>query len=115
MQSNHKTNNRADVNLTDLATRLKEQGEHLKNTTATKNITVVTPKLFVSGKLDKSGTRYLSKNIYVSSNLCDEIKDHCKGLDQAVFNYLMYLGLNCVKEKLSPIFVDIKDIEQPIE
>lgn len=116
-----KKTNRGETNMGSLAERLKEQENHLN--TEDKKINNVeeenkapqatsSAQIFVNGKLDKTKSRYLSKNIHIHQGLCDEVKQYCMGMDQAVFNYLIYLGLNSVKNAEKPIMVDIKEIEK---
>lgn len=119
-----KKTNRGETNLGSIAERLKEQASSLKpkqesapvkKKEQVEKIPSVlsddTPHIFVNGKLDKAKSRYSSKNIHVHQGLCDEMKKYCKGLDQAVFNYLIYLGLDRVKKAGSPMLVDIQEIE----
>ena|ERR1700722_19987592 len=77
----------------------------LKSTAANK------PILFVNGKLNKVDHEYINKNFFVHKGLYNEISIYCKGMDTAIFNYLLHIGLQQLKTGEAHINVDISDIE----
>lgn len=81
-------------------------------TKAKNNFPGVTPKLYVSGRFDRKSYSYQAKSFYINEKLDEEIKAYCRGTDITVYNYLIYLGLNSVKELSEGINAGAPDIEK---
>ena len=69
------------------------------------------PLLFVNGKLNKADNAYINKNFFVHKGLYDEISVYCRGMDTAIFNYLLHKGLTALKEENTHADVDISEVE----
>jgi hypothetical protein len=74
----------------------------------------ITPKLFVSGRLDRKKQTYSAKSLILLTTLENDIKTYCRGGELAVLNYLIKEGLKNVKESGAPIHIDIADLESDI-
>lgn len=85
--------------------------DSIKKTVKEKPSVKIEPILFVNGKLNKVDHEYISKNFFVKKGLHKEINLYCKGLDTAIFNYLLHMGLESLKKAGEHISVDISDIE----
>lgn len=70
------------------------------------------PLLFVSGRLDRKNYVYTPKNFSLLEPLNNEIKELCKGGDLAILNYLIFLGLNKVKENKGIESVEYSEFEK---
>jgi len=70
-----------------------------------------TPKLFVSGRLDRKKQTYTAKSLILLSSLENDIKTYCRGGELAILNYLIKEGLKNVKESDAPIHVDVTELE----
>lgn len=71
----------------------------------------VEPLLFVNGKLNKADNEYVNKNFFVHKGLYNDITAFCRGMDTAIFNYLLHLGLEALKQEKVYKNVDISEIE----
>lgn len=71
----------------------------------------VEPLLFVNGKLNKAEHEYINKNFFVHKGLYNDITLYCRGMDTAIFNYLLHLGLEALKLDNNHKNVDISEIE----
>lgn len=74
----------------------------------------ITPKLFVSGRLDRKKQTYIAKSLILLTTLENDIKTYCRGGELAVLNYLIKEGLKNVKESGTPIHIDIAELESDI-
>ncbi len=73
-----------------------------------------TPKLFVSGRLDRKKYSYTPKSLILLTQLENEIKTYCRGGDLAILNYLIKAGLEKVKASETIINVDMEEITSDI-
>jgi hypothetical protein len=73
-----------------------------------------TPKLFVSGRLDRKKHSYTPKSLILLTQLENEIKTYCRGGDLVVLNYLIKVGLEQVKASETIINVDMVEISSNI-
>ena len=71
----------------------------------------VSPKLFVSGRLDRKRKNYTAKSLILLTSLEEDIKTYCRGGELAVLNYLIKEGLKSVKESSVPIHIDVTELE----
>jgi hypothetical protein len=69
------------------------------------------PKLFVSGRLNRKDCNYVARSLHISESLLNDINQHCKGSESAIYNYLLNEGLKKIKESPNMIHVDIKEME----
>lgn len=74
-----------------------------------------TPKLFVSGRLDRKKDKYTAKSLILLTELENEIKIYCRGGDLAILNYLINEGLKKVKTADAPINIDVTEIVKDIK
>jgi len=86
--------------------KLPAEEEQVKNKT--------TPKLFISGRLDRKKYTYVAKSLSLLAELEKEIKIYCRGGDLAILNYLIKEGLKHVKMSDVPINIEVKEIESDI-
>lgn len=70
------------------------------------------PKLFVSGRLNRKDCNYVARSLHISESLLNDINQHCKGSESAIYNYLLNEGLKKIKESPNMIHVDIKEMEE---
>ncbi len=120
----NKNVSRGETNMQSIAQRLntltmdqnislsKQEVEVKKNNAALILPPEINANLFVNGKLNKAHAGYSSKNIHVHEGLYREIKQHCRGLDQAIFNYLLHLGLESVKNLDKLLMADVQEVEK---
>lgn len=73
-----------------------------------------TPKLFISGRLDRKKHTYIAKSLSLLASLDEEIKTYCRGGDLTILNYLIKEGLKNVKKSAAPINVEVEEIESNI-
>jgi hypothetical protein len=107
-------NNRGSVSTKTIADKLKTVEEEL-GIGSNKDISkVITPLLFVNGRLDRKKYSYVSKNFSLLEPLNVEIKKVCKGLDLAVLNYLIFLGLQKIKETGEFASIEYSEFESKI-
>ena len=71
----------------------------------------LTPKLFVSGRLDRKKQRYTAKSLVLLNSIEDDIKAYCRGGELAILNYLIKEGLRNVRESNLPIHIDMVELE----
>jgi len=99
----------------DLAQKLnqikKELKEKDKDTAPEAPIPKEPPKLLISGQLDRKKHKYISCSCAVLEPLYNDIKKHCRGGSNAIFNYLMQEGLKNIKASEETIIIEAKDIE----
>lgn len=89
-------------------------GKSMKLATSSDNIKT-NPKVFVSGRLDRKKHAYTAKSLILLTQLDEEIKIYCRGGDLVILNYLILEGLKKVKESVSPINIDMEEIESSID
>ncbi len=70
------------------------------------------PKLFVSGRLNRKDCNYVARSLHIAEALLNDINQHCKGSESAIYNYLLNEGLKKIKESSGMIHVDIKEMEE---
>jgi hypothetical protein len=100
----------------DLAEKMKKIKEQLsgeKNLPKMqpKENSNISPKLFVSGRLDRKSHNYSARSLTLLGRLEDEIKSYCRGGEIAVLNYLIREGLRKVKDSTNTINIDMSEIE----
>jgi signal recognition particle subunit SEC65 len=71
-----------------------------------------TPLLFINGRLDRKKYNYIAKNFSLLEPLNKEIKEVCKGVDLTILNYLIFLGLEKLKENDSFESVEYSEFEK---
>jgi hypothetical protein len=100
----------------ELAEKMKKIKEQLKDQPSVmpekERNTNISPKLFVSGRLDRKKHRYSARSLTLLCKLEDEIKTYCRGGEIAVLNYLIREGLKKIKESAITINIDMSDIEK---
>lgn len=100
----------------DLAEKMKKIKEQINENNPLMSIKAnqveITPKLFVSGRLDRKKHKYSARSLTLLSKLEEEIKGYCRGGEIAVLNYLIREGLRKVKESAVTINIDMADIEK---
>jgi len=70
------------------------------------------PKLFVSGRLNRKDCNYVARSLHIAEALLNDINQHCKGSESAIYNYLLNEGLKKIKESSGMVHVDIKEMEE---
>ena len=70
-------------------------------------------KFHLTGRCNRKNNKYTTKAFYILDSLDRDIKLYCNGGDVAVFNYLIYLGLNEIKRRENHSFDEISSIEEP--
>lgn len=74
----------------------------------------ITPKLFVSGRLDRKRFKYIAHSLVLPREMETEIKSYCRGSELAVLNYLIKEGLKKIKESKHTINIDTEEIYSEI-
>lgn len=70
----------------------------------------ISPKLFVSGRLDRKGCGYSIRTLSLLKSVEEEIKMYCRGGETAILNYLIMEGLEKVKKSSSVINFDTSNM-----
>lgn len=108
-------NNRGNIPFSTIAEKLKEteKGIAESNQVSSSSSAVTTePLLFVNGRLDRKNIAYTAKNLPLLTELNEEIKIYCKGIDVAILNYLIHKGLESIKQQKNFTSVEYSEIEQ---
>ena len=69
------------------------------------------PKLYVSGRFNRKKHSYKTKAFYINDGLDTEIKKYCHGTDITVYNYLISLGLDLIKQRSDMKTADATEVE----
>lgn len=108
--------NRGTVSTQTISDKLKTVEEELGITTNNiDNKKAGTALLFVNGRLNRKRHSYLAKNFSLLEPLNAEIKKTCKGVDLTVLNYLIFLGLEKVKENKDLKSIEYSEFESMVE
>ena len=107
-------NNRGKISTSRIAEKLKEVEKEIEIGTQTLEHLQDTPVplLFINGRLDRKHCQYVAKNFSLLSGLNQEIKDYCKGVDLTLLNYLIYRGLESIKQEKKFTIVEYSEIEK---
>lgn len=108
-------NNRGSVSTKTISDKLKMVEEELGITSNFKNSKLSTPLLFVNGRLDRKKYSYIAKNFSLLEQLNTEIKETCKGVDLTILNYLIFLGLQKIKEEGEFKSIEYSEFESQIQ
>lgn len=108
-------NNRGSVSTKTIAEKLKTVEEELGIEPNLDKSKVMSPLLFVNGHLDRKRYSYISKNFSLLEGLNTEIKTVCKGVDLTILNYLIYLGLQKIKENKEFESIEYSEFESKIQ
>lgn len=106
--------NRGSISTTTIAEKLKKVENDL-GIKQKESITKRQPMLFVNGRLDRKNHTYISKNFSLLEPLNNEIKTLCKGVDLTILNYLIFLGLNKVRENENIESIEYSEFESSME
>lgn len=106
--------NRGTVSTQTIADKLKKVENDLKITVKEEK-NEFSPLLFVNGHLDRKNNNYIAKNFALMESLNKEIKKTCRGVDLTVINYLIYLGLEKLKEKKSLESIEYSEFEAKLK
>jgi len=109
------TSNRGSVSTKTIADKLKTVEEQLSITPAVNKHTSPPPLLFVNGRLDRKNYSYIAKNFSLIEPLNKEIKNVCKGVDLTILNYLIFLGLQKIKENGVFESVEYSEFESQVQ
>lgn len=103
-------NNRGKISTSRIAEKLK-LAQNEMTTLNTSSQAVDKPILFVNGRLNRKKHNYIAKNFSLLESTEKEIKKHCKGLDLAILNYLIFRGIESLKNEETFLSIDYSDIE----
>ena len=110
--------NRGSISTQSIAAKLKKV-EHELGAPEKVNIDLLdinsAPLLFISGKLNRKKHLYTAKNFALLGALENQIKSYCKGVDLTILNYLIYLGLESIKENNVFKAIEWSEIERKID
>jgi len=81
------------------------------NTSNIENNPYNNPILFINGRLNRKNCNYIAKNFSLLEPLEREIKKYCKGLDLTILNYLIYRGIESLKNEKGFLSIEYSDIE----
>jgi hypothetical protein len=109
------TRNRGSVSTETIADKLKTVEEELGIKPVTKKNTSSAPLLFVNGRLDHKQYNYIAKNFSLLESLHTETKSLCKGVDLTILNYLIYLGLQKIKEDGEFKSIEYSEFESQVQ
>jgi hypothetical protein len=109
------TSNRGSVSTQTIADKLKTVEEELGITPVINKRAPSTPLLFVNGRLDHKKYNYIAKNFSLLEPLHTEIKSLCKGVDLTILNYLIYSGLQKIKENGEFQSIEYSEFESQIK
>ena len=107
--------NRGTVSTQTISNKLRTVEEELGITTKTASTTASNALLFVNGRLDRKQYPYISKNFSLLAPLNTEVKKICKGGDLTILNYLIFLGLEKVKENATLQSVEYSEFEDKMQ
>ncbi|SEG41926.1 hypothetical protein SAMN02746093_02873 [Legionella quinlivanii DSM 21216] len=82
-------------------------GELIGNDTINKTA----PKFHLTGRCNRKDQKYTIKAFYILDELEQDIKKYCNGGDVALFNYLIFLGLNEIKKREGHSFDEVSNME----
>lgn len=68
-------------------------------------------KFHLTGRCNRKDQKYTTKAFYILDELDRDIKKYCNGGDVALFNYLIYLGLNEIKKREGHSFDEVSNME----
>lgn len=105
--------NRGIIKTTKIAEKLKqvETNLGLSKNDGFEKVIASSPLLFINGRLDRKGCKYIAKNFSMPEKLNDEIKNICKGSDLTILNYLIYRGLESIKQSKQFISIEYDELE----
>lgn len=106
--------NRGSISTITIAEKLKRVEDDLGIKTK-KSFEKKHPMLFINGHLDRKNYIYISKNFSLLEPLNKEIKEICKGVDLTILNYLIFLGLNKIKENDTIESIEYSEFESNLE
>ena len=69
------------------------------------------PKLFISGKLNRKKHKYTLHSLALLDSIEKDIEKYCRGGENAILNYLIKEGLKGVKKLGTMINITTADIE----
>jgi hypothetical protein len=107
--------NRGSVSTKTIADKLKTVEQELGIIPSIDNKNESCPLLFGNGLLDRKNLTYIAKNFSLIEPLSKEIKNVCKGVDLTILNYLIFLGLQKIKENEVLESVEYSEFETQIQ
>ena len=72
----------------------------------------IKPKVFINGKLNRKKHRYILRSLALLESTNTEIRQYCRGGENAILNYLIKEGLKNIKHFDSIVDVNVEDIEE---
>ena len=107
-------NNRGSISTKSIAEKLKKVEDDLGIISKAESKISATPMLFINGRLDRKKHSYIAKNFSLLEPLNTEMKKLCKGVDLTILNYLIFLGLEKVKENNNMESLEYSEFESNI-
>ena len=105
--------NRGSISTKSIANKLKKVEDELGITHKTNNSNIDDePLLFVNGRLNRKNYDYVAKNFSLLEPINSEIKKICKGSDLTILNYLIFLGLQKIKDNNKFISIEYSEFEE---
>ena len=71
----------------------------------------VEPKLCVTGRSDRKNHKYKTKAFYIHEGLDEHVRTYCRGADITVYNYLISVGLETIKQLDNMKMAEASEIE----
>lgn len=103
--------NRGIISTLSIAERLKAAQKEIDKPIEQKVHSPVQPMLFVNGRLNRKNYPYIAKNFAILKGVEDEIKNICRGLDLVILNYLLFRGIESIKNEKDLLSIDYSEIE----
>jgi hypothetical protein len=108
--------NRGKVSTATIAEKLKKVEDDLGiSDLINTEVQEISPLLFINGRLDRKKHSYLAKNFALLGSLNEEVKSYCKGVDLTVLNYLIFRGLQSIKEKNEFLSIEYSEFEEQMK
>jgi len=103
--------NRGIISTLSIAEKL-EAAQREIDSTKNKTKSFAQPILFVNGRLNRKNYPYVAKNFAILKGIENEIKHICRGLDLVILNYLLFRGIESIKNEKDLLSIDYSEIEK---
>ncbi len=103
--------NRGIISTLSIAEKLKVAQKEI-DSAKNKTKSFSQPILFVNGRLNRKNYPYVAKNFAILKGIENEIKHVCRGLDLVILNYLLFRGIESIKNEKDILSIDYPEIEK---
>lgn len=106
--------NRGQIKTTSIADRMKKAQKTINNEEEKEYNSEEDPQkalIFINGRLNRKNNNYIAKNFSLLEGIANEINIYCKGIDLAIINTVIHIGLEKIKNDNKFTMIDYANIE----